>query len=174
MRLALRCGGGHGQSTRRCAPHSHGLCSPPDKRIASAAVITTRSNRALSRLKSAMQANNSASTRILVTLVIVAINSSLRTLHEIIVPSKAMWIHAYRATVLATTFGVRTPKRKELNRAPKEDGRQHPQHNLPRFSVPTRSLHCLPRACGQFVFLPVGLSGAPKRRASPFDIHLRT
>ena len=73
---------GCGQSTPQCAPHIQGLRSPPDKKIASAAVITTRSNRALSRLKSTTEANNSASTRIRVTLVIVVINSSLRSRHD--------------------------------------------------------------------------------------------
>ena len=61
---ALRGGGGLGQSTSQCAPHIQGLRSPPDKKIASAAIITTRSNRALSRMKSTTEANNSASTRI--------------------------------------------------------------------------------------------------------------
>ena len=69
-------GEGCGQSTPRCAPHIQGLRSPPDKKITSAAVINTRSNRALSRLKSKTETKSSASTRIRITLVIVVINSS--------------------------------------------------------------------------------------------------
>jgi|HubBroStandDraft_6_1064221.scaffolds.fasta_scaffold143364_2 hypothetical protein len=78
MRLAaLRRGGGlFCQSTPQCAPHIHGLRSPPDMTITSAAVITTRSNRALSRLKSTPETKNNASTRIRANLVIVVINSS--------------------------------------------------------------------------------------------------
>jgi hypothetical protein len=64
--------------THQCAPHTQGLRSPPEKKIASPAVITTRSNPALSRPKSTTETKNSASTRIRVTLVIVVINSSLR------------------------------------------------------------------------------------------------
>jgi hypothetical protein len=70
-----------GQSTPQCAFHIQGLCSPPDKKIASAAVITTRPNRALSRLKSTTEAN-SPGTRVRVTLVLVVINSSLRSRHD--------------------------------------------------------------------------------------------
>jgi len=66
----------------RNPPHIQGLRSPPDKKIVSAAAITTRSNRALSRLKSTMATKNSASTRIRVTLVIVVINSSLWSRHD--------------------------------------------------------------------------------------------
>ena len=73
---------GCGQSTQQSAPHIQGLRSPPEKKIASAAVITTRSNRALSRLKSTTDTKNSASTRIRVTLVILVINSSLRSKHD--------------------------------------------------------------------------------------------
>jgi hypothetical protein len=72
--LAYESEKGFSRSTPQ-APHSQDLRNPPDKRIATAAVITTRSHRALSRLKSAMEAKNSASTRIRITLVIVVINS---------------------------------------------------------------------------------------------------
>ena len=76
----------HGHATNRkrsvsearsTVPDGQGVRNPPDKKIVSAAVITTRSYRALSRLKSATEANNSASNRIRVILVIVVINSSL-------------------------------------------------------------------------------------------------
>jgi len=60
-------------------PHLQGLRSPPEKKIASAAVTTTRANRTLSRLKTTTQTNNSVRTRIRVALVIVVINSSLRS-----------------------------------------------------------------------------------------------
>jgi hypothetical protein len=73
---------GCGQNATQCAPHIQGLRSPPDKKIASAAVITTRSNRTLSRLKSATETNSSASKRIRATLLIVVINSSLRSRHD--------------------------------------------------------------------------------------------
>src|SRR5579864_293703 len=69
---------GCSQNTPQCAPHLQGLRSPPEKKIASAAVTTTRSNRTLSRLKTTTQTNNSVRTRIRVALVIVVINSSLR------------------------------------------------------------------------------------------------
>ena len=68
---------GCSQNTAQCAPHLQGLRSPPEKKIASAAVTTTRSNRTLSRLKTTTQINNSVRTRIRVALVIVVINSSL-------------------------------------------------------------------------------------------------
>jgi IS30 family transposase len=67
---------GCSQNTPQCAPHLQGLRSPPEKKIASAAVTTTRSNRTLSRLKTTTQTNNSVRTRIRVALVI---NSSLRS-----------------------------------------------------------------------------------------------
>jgi hypothetical protein len=73
---------GCGQSTPQCAPHIQGVRSPPDKKITSAAAITTRLNRALSRLKFTTRASNSASSRIRVTLVIVVINSILRPRHD--------------------------------------------------------------------------------------------
>src|ERR1700691_1892764 len=66
---------GCGQCTPQCAPHIQGLRSPPEKKIASAAVITTRSNRALSSPKSTTEAKKSASTRIRVTLAIVVVCS---------------------------------------------------------------------------------------------------
>jgi len=66
----------------RNPPHIQWLRSPPDMKSASAAVITTRSNRALSRLKSTTATKNTASTRIRLTLVIVVINSSLRSKHN--------------------------------------------------------------------------------------------
>jgi hypothetical protein len=70
---------GCGQSTPQCAPHVQGLRNPPHNKIASAAVISTRSIRALSRLKSTAETKNSASKGIRLTLVIIAINSSLRS-----------------------------------------------------------------------------------------------
>src|ERR1700730_6307055 len=69
---------GCGQSTPQFAPHNQGFRNPPHNSIASAAVITKRSIRALSRLKSTTETKNSASNGIRVTLVIVVINSSLR------------------------------------------------------------------------------------------------
>ncbi len=63
---------------RSTVADSQGVRNPPDKKIASASVITTRSYRALSRLKSATEASNSASNTIRVILVIVVINSSLQ------------------------------------------------------------------------------------------------
>src|SRR5579864_8817522 len=62
--------------------HIQWLRSPPDMKSASAAVITTRSNRELSRLKSTTATKNRASTRIRVTLVILVSNSSLRSRHD--------------------------------------------------------------------------------------------
>src|SRR5271154_6956128 len=83
MRLAAqRCGGGLWPEHTASAPHIQGLRSPPDKKIASAAVTTTTSNRALSRLKFTTEASNSVSKRIRVTLVIVVINSNLRSRHD--------------------------------------------------------------------------------------------
>jgi len=79
--LSYEPGKGCSRSTTQ-PPHIQGLRSPPEKKIASAAVITTRSNRALSRLKSTMETKNSASTRPRVTLVIVIINSGLRSGHD--------------------------------------------------------------------------------------------
>jgi len=66
----------------RNPPHIQGLSSPPNMKIVSAAVITTRSNRALSRPKSTMATKNNASTGIRVTLLIVVINSSLWSRHD--------------------------------------------------------------------------------------------
>ena len=65
---------GCGQSTSHCAPHIQEPRRPPDKKIARAAVINTRSNCALSRLKSTTETKSTASTRSRVTLVIVVIN----------------------------------------------------------------------------------------------------
>jgi hypothetical protein len=70
---------GCGQSTPQCAPHIQGLRNPPHNKIAIAAVISTRSIRALSRLKSTTETKSSASKGIRVTLVIIVINSSLRS-----------------------------------------------------------------------------------------------
>src|SRR5271155_4180194 len=83
---------GFSRSTAQ-APHIQGFRNPPDKKIASAAVITTRSNRALSRLKSTTETKNSASTRILVTLVIVVINTTLRSRHGSIAVSYSCQLH---------------------------------------------------------------------------------
>jgi|HubBroStandDraft_4_1064222.scaffolds.fasta_scaffold17529_5 hypothetical protein len=69
---------GYGQSTPQFAPHNQGFRNPPHNSIASAAVITKRSIRALSRLKSMTERKNSASNGIRVTPVIVVINPSLR------------------------------------------------------------------------------------------------
>jgi len=66
------------KSTPQFAPHNQGFRNPPHNSITSAAVITKRSIRALSRLKSTTERKNSASNGIRVTLVIVVINSSLR------------------------------------------------------------------------------------------------
>lgn len=52
-------------------PHIQGLRNPPQNKIASVAVITTRSIRALSRVKSTTETKNSASRGIRVTLAIV-------------------------------------------------------------------------------------------------------
>src|ERR1700721_873380 len=84
---------GCGQSTPQ-TPHIQGVRNPPDKKIASAAVITTRSNRALSRLKSTAETKNSASTGILGTLVIVVINTTLRSRHGSIAVSHSRQLHA--------------------------------------------------------------------------------
>ena len=79
MRLAaLRRGGGLRPKRSAMRPTVRGLRNPPHNKIASAAVISTRSIRALSRLKSTAETKKSASKGIRVTLVIVAINSSLR------------------------------------------------------------------------------------------------
>jgi hypothetical protein len=59
-------------------PHIQGLRNPPQNKIASIAVITTRSIRALSRVKSTTETKNSASRGIRVTLAIVVINLTLR------------------------------------------------------------------------------------------------
>src|SRR5271155_3901165 len=83
---------GFSRSTAQ-APHIQGFRNPPDKKIASAAVITTRSNRALSRLKSTTETKSIASTRILVTLVIVVINSSHRSRHVSIAVSHCCQLH---------------------------------------------------------------------------------
>jgi hypothetical protein len=85
---------GCGQSTPQ-TPHIQGVRNPPDRKIASAAVITTRSNRALSRLKSTTETKSSASTRILVTLVIVVINSSHRSRHASIAESHCCQLHTF-------------------------------------------------------------------------------
>ena len=66
----------------RKAPHIQGLRNPPDNKIANAAAITTRSNSALSRLKSTTETKNTATTRIRITLVTVVINSNLRSRHD--------------------------------------------------------------------------------------------
>ena len=60
-------------------PHIQGLRNPPQNKIASVAVITTRSIRALSRVKSTTETKNSASRGIRVTLAIVVINSTLQS-----------------------------------------------------------------------------------------------
>src|SRR5580700_4777750 len=73
-------GKGWGRSAPQL-PQIQGLRSPPEKKMASAAVITTRSNCALSRLKSATETKNRASTRIRTTLVVVAINTTPRSRH---------------------------------------------------------------------------------------------
>src|ERR1700678_1915327 len=82
MRLGYPTNRGRaGAEAHRKPPQIQGLCSPPEKKIASAAVITTRSNCALSRLKSATETKNRASTRIRTALVVVAINTTLRSRH---------------------------------------------------------------------------------------------
>jgi hypothetical protein len=68
---------GCNQSTAQFAPRIQGLCIPPRNKIASAAVISTRSIRALSRMKSRTETKNRASRGIRVTLAIVIINSAL-------------------------------------------------------------------------------------------------
>jgi hypothetical protein len=76
----LPCDGGGllPKHTAICAPHSRPPQSPQNK-IASAAIISTRSIRALSRVKSTTGTKNNASRGIRVTLVIVLINSTLRS-----------------------------------------------------------------------------------------------
>ena len=56
-------------STPQFAPHNQGFRNPPHNSMASAAVITKRSNRALSRLKSTTERKNSASNGIRATRV---------------------------------------------------------------------------------------------------------
>jgi hypothetical protein len=85
---------GGGQSAPQ-TPHIQGFRNPPDKKIVSAPNITTRSNGTLSRLKSTAETNNSASTRILATLVIVVINSSLRSRHGSIAVSHCCQLHTF-------------------------------------------------------------------------------
>jgi hypothetical protein len=70
---------GCNQSAPQLAPHIQGLRIPPKNKIASAAVISTRSIRSLSRMKSTTETKNSASRGIRVTLVIVIIKSTLRS-----------------------------------------------------------------------------------------------
>src|ERR1700729_2636557 len=80
MRLGYPTNRGRaGAEAHRKPPQIQGLRSPPEKKIASAAVITTRSNCALSRLITATETKNRARTRIRTTVVVVAINPRLRS-----------------------------------------------------------------------------------------------
>src|SRR5579864_8917828 len=89
----------------RNPPHIQWLRSPPDMKSASASVITTRSNRALSRLKSTTATKNTASTRIRVALVIVVINSSLRSKHD----SESSFSRQHSTPALSLTQELHSP-----------------------------------------------------------------